>query len=72
MSGLAPRALQELLGHADGRMTERYSHLSDAYLRAAVDRVMLGAGTIASPTTPDAKNSGEFGTYLAPALDRKR
>jgi integrase len=71
MSGLAPRALQELLGHADGRMTERYSHLSDAYLRAAVDRVMLGASTVASPTTPDAKNSGEFGTYLAPALDGK-
>jgi integrase len=43
MSGVAARGLQALLGHKDGRMTARYSHLSDAYLKAAVTNVQLGA-----------------------------
>jgi len=43
MSGLSPRALQDLLGHRDQRMTMRYSHLSDDFLRAAVDRVQVRA-----------------------------
>jgi integrase len=42
MAGIQARGLQALLGHRDGRMTARYSHLSDAYLRAAVDGVVLG------------------------------
>lgn len=42
MAGIQARGLQTLLGHRDGRMTARYSHLSDAYLKAAVDGVMLG------------------------------
>ena len=42
MAGLQARGLQALLGHKDARMTARYSHLSDAYLRAAVDGVVLG------------------------------
>ena len=42
MSGVHGRGLQALLGHKDNRMTIRYSHLSDAYLRAAVDGVRLG------------------------------
>jgi integrase len=42
MAGIQARGLQSLLGHKDGRMTARYSHLSDAYLRAAVDGVVLG------------------------------
>jgi hypothetical protein len=33
----SPRGLQALLGHKDNRMTMRYSHLSESYLRAAVD-----------------------------------
>jgi hypothetical protein len=41
-------------------MTMRYSHLSDAYLRAAVNGVVLGG----SDMTP-AKVS-ELGTYVAP------
>jgi integrase len=42
MAGIQARGLQTLLGHRDGRMTARYSHLSDAYLKAAVDGVLLG------------------------------
>lgn len=42
MAGIQAHGLQSLLGHKDGRMTTRYSHLSDAYLRAAVDGVVLG------------------------------
>jgi integrase len=42
MAGVAGRGLQALLGHKDARMTMRYSHLSDSYLRAAVDGVVLG------------------------------
>src|SRR5208282_5691714 len=42
MAGIQARGLQALLGHNNSRMTARYSHLSDAYLRAAVDGVVLG------------------------------
>jgi integrase len=58
MSGTVGRGLQELLGHRDGRMTERYTHLSDGYLKAAVNGLNLGA----KPPT-----SFENGTHLAPA-----
>lgn len=43
MAGVQGRGLQALLGHKDARMTDRYSHLSDTYLRAAVNAVQLGA-----------------------------
>jgi len=58
MSGTVGRGLQELLGHRDGRMTARYTHLSDTYLKAAVNGLNLGAK---QPTSP------ENGTHLAPA-----
>ncbi len=57
MSGVAGRGLQALLGHKDDRMTMRYSHLLDGYLRSAVNGVVLGSGAREGP-----KN----GTYLAP------
>ncbi len=59
MSGVAGRGLQALLGHKDARMTMRYSHLSDSYLRAAVDGVVLGGET------------PKDGTHLAPAPSNK-
>lgn len=46
MSGTVGKGLQDLLGHKDGRMTERYTHISDKYLMEAVDRVQLGAGSV--------------------------
>ncbi|MBV8056675.1 MAG: tyrosine-type recombinase/integrase, partial [Deltaproteobacteria bacterium] len=45
MNGIQGRGLQALLGHKDNRMTMRYSHLSDAYLKAAVNAVNLGNGS---------------------------
>ena len=42
MNGVQGRGLQSMLGHKDPRMTTRYSHLSDAYLRTAVNAVNLG------------------------------
>ncbi|MEW6272874.1 MAG: tyrosine-type recombinase/integrase [Thermodesulfobacteriota bacterium] len=51
MSGTVGRGLQDLLGHKDGRMTERYTHIADKYLMDAVDRVQLGAAT-AEPMAP--------------------
>lgn len=57
MAGVQPRGLQALLGQKDGRMAMRYSHLSDAYLRAAINKVNLGSETA---------GISENGTYLAP------
>ena len=51
MNGTPNRGLQTLLGHKDIRMTMRYSHLSDAYLKDAVDRVVLGRGDANSATS---------------------
>jgi integrase len=42
-NGTQQRGLQALLRHKDTRMTARYSHLTDVYLRTAVDAVNLGA-----------------------------
>jgi len=43
LAGVQQRGLQALLRHKDTRMIMRYSHLTDTYLRTAVDAVNLGA-----------------------------
>ena len=44
MAGVDIRTVQELMGHKDIRMTARYSHLSDAHLREAVNKVVTNLG----------------------------
>ncbi len=39
MRGASLKDVQEILGHADLRMTSRYAHLSPAHLRGAVERL---------------------------------
>ncbi|MFZ1886716.1 MAG: tyrosine-type recombinase/integrase [Candidatus Binataceae bacterium] len=55
MAGVQGRGLQALLGHRDSRMTMRYSHLSDGYLHAAVDSVVLGAAPAPAARPAEAK-----------------
>lgn len=42
MEGVSQKALMSLLGHKDARMTHRYTHLSEDYLRQVVDGLSLG------------------------------
>jgi integrase len=62
MAGVQARGLQALLGHKDNRMTMRYSHLADAYLRDAVEKVNIGSDL---KTESDSQKDG---TYLALAV----
>jgi integrase len=48
MRGASLKDVQEILGHSDLKMTQRYAHLSPAHLRAAVERL---EGLTASLTT---------------------
>lgn len=52
MNGTQQRGLQALMRHKDGRMTTRYSHLTDKYLRVAVDSVNLGGNVAPAPESP--------------------
>lgn len=52
MRGVPPRAVQKLAGHADLRMTERYSHPSERILVEAVSALP------ALPTTPLGSGNG--------------
>jgi integrase len=56
MQGLPQKGLQALFGHRDSRMTSRYTHLLDTFLRAAVERVSYGA---------EPKKASEKGTHWA-------
>ena len=51
MGGVNIRGVQMLLGHAELRMTERYSHIADRVLAAAVTvRPALPVNGSASPS----------------------
>ncbi len=54
MAGSQQRSLQALLRHRDTRMTMRYSHLTDGFLRESVDRVNIGGKpAYPRPNPPD-------------------
>jgi integrase len=55
-------AMEALLRHKDGRMTARYSHLSDSHLRKAVDGLNLGVRSKATSYPP--AMAAENGTEL--------
>ena len=50
MRGASLKDVQEILGHADYKMTQRYAHLSPAHLLAAVERL---DGLTSSPLAHD-------------------
>ena len=60
MRGVHMRALQELLGHKDIKMTQRYSHLSPDQLQGAVKLL------------DDILPSREFGTILTPEAENEK
>lgn len=47
MNGVHGKALQDLLGHKEGRMTARYTHLSGEFLRDAANSLNLGGEAMA-------------------------
>lgn len=60
MSGTVGKGLQDLLGHKDGRMTERYTHIADHYLMEAVDRVQIGGAVAPAPSAkPTSREAAE-------------
>lgn len=58
MKGIGLKAVQELLGHADLKMTMRYAHLSQGHLQAAVS-VLNGLGRIDTNLTQNAPQMKE-------------
>jgi integrase len=44
MAGVSQRAVMEVLGHRDPRMTIRYQHLEPGHLRAAMQALEPGSG----------------------------
>ena len=66
MRGAPPKAIQELAGHADLTMTQRYMHLSPAALDAAIGLLERpsgdqSCGDILADGEPVAKTINESG-----------
>lgn len=61
MNGVGLKAVQELLGHADIKMTMRYAHLSQAHLKEAVAVLNnLGVDTKLTQSAPKMKGADTF------------
>lgn len=54
MRGATLKDVQEILGHSDLKMTQRYAHLSPAHLRAAVERLEGLTPTVNPPAVEGA------------------
>jgi site-specific recombinase XerC len=62
MRGASLKAVQELLGHADLKMTMRYAHLSQAHLQAAVSVLNnLGTGHQTDTKPPKSQKADNLG-----------
>ena len=63
MRGASLKDVQEILGHADLRMTNRYAHLSPAHLRGAVERLegLTASAQRADSRAASAQDSAQSG-----------
>jgi integrase len=68
MHGTQQRGLQGLMRHKDPRMTLRYAHLSEMYLREAVKAVEIG---VTPPQTARAEDAPASGTVAKPKFSAK-
>jgi hypothetical protein len=58
MSGAAKKSMMELMGHRDGSMTDRYTHLSVEYHRAAVGKLPTFTEASKTPVNSPAAEGG--------------
>ncbi len=59
MEGVSPKAIQEILGHRDIRMTmDVYTHVSRSHLREAIERLRIPSATTQLATHLDEKQKG--------------
>jgi len=56
-AGIDLYAVQKLLGHKDGRMTQRYAHLSSDYLRDAVAKLNKTTTILLQPEVKESAES---------------
>ncbi len=57
MRGAPARAVQELAGHSELSMTQRYMHLSPAALESAIELLDRRGNIVATPAIEIAKSS---------------
>jgi len=47
--GVHDKAVADILGHSDTRMTARYAHMSDRYARQAMSGLAAALNSVAAP-----------------------